>query len=139
MATLQVEFYGIPQLEYHLDQYTDPAALSKRMKKACYTVEKTAKSFAPVDTGALRRSIASRVYTEGGNVVGEIYSDLDYAIYVEYGTGIHAESGGGRETPWVYMDDKGEFHTTQGMYPQPFMRPALTQERAAVERILGNA
>lgn len=53
-------------------------------------VERTAESLAPVDTGRLRDSIRS----EGGRV----YTDVEYAGFVEYGTS---------DTP-----------------AQPFMRPA---------------
>lgn len=104
---VNVEVIG-DQFYVHLDQYCDPAELMKKMNKACLIVEREAKRKCPVDTGMLRRSISSRVYTDGGSVVGEVYSDLDYAIYVEYGTGLEAEGGNGRKTPWRYQDDEGE-------------------------------
>lgn len=43
---------------------------------------------------------------------------------MEFGTGIHAESGGGRQTPWSYQKD-GKWYTTVGQKPAPFLRPAM--------------
>lgn len=73
--------------------------------------------------GALKQSInyvvdmASKTVTVG--------TALMYAIYVELGTGIFAENGDGRQTPWVWRDQNGKYHFTRGMKPQPFIRPAV--------------
>lgn len=96
------------------------------VQKAVSYVEAEAKKNCPVDTGALRRSIASDVSTSGKTVTGTVYTNLDYAPYVEYGTGEFAEEGDGREGPWRYQDDERNWHTTYGQPPQPFLRPALT-------------
>lgn len=55
---------------------------------------------------------------------------------IEYGTGLFAEQGGRTDTPWTYKDDKGEWHTTSGQAPQPFMRPALDENREQIIRII---
>ena len=34
--------------------------------------------------------------------------------------------------PWSYQDDKGEWHTTSGMKPHPYMRPALEENRKKI-------
>ena len=104
--------------------------------KACALVERSAKEKAPKDTGALRRSITSKVTQENGELVGIVYTPLEYAPYVEHGTGKFAEDGGGRQTPWTYQDDKGDFHTTRGQKPRPFMRPALNENREEIVRML---
>ena len=62
-------------------------------------VEDTAKQLCPVDTGNLRDSISHIVYTNGN---AEIYTNVEYAPHVEYGT-------------WKQR-------------PQPFMEPAIRQE-----------
>ena len=95
-------------------------------------VERAAKQKAPKDTGALRRSIQSRVTADDGAVHGEVFTPLEYAPYVEYGTGLFAEKGGRKEVPWWYQDDKGEWHRTSGQKPQPYMRPALLENREKV-------
>lgn len=38
--------------------------------------------------------------------------------------------------PWNYQDDKGEWHSTSGMKPQPYMRPALNQSREDIMKKL---
>lgn len=105
------------------------------VEKACAQVERLAKQKAPKDTGALARSITYEVTETTGEIVGNIYTPLEYAPYVEYGTGLFAEEGG-RQSPWSYKDDQGDWHTTSGQTPQPFMRPALTESKEKIIEIL---
>lgn len=56
-----------------------------------------------------------------------IGSNLFYSVYVELGTGIFAEKGNGRKTPWVWKDFNGKWHFTRGMAPRPFLRPAVEE------------
>ena len=88
----------------------------------------------PVDTGTLRNSIAHEV-DEAENCV-EYGTNVEYGIYIEYGTGIYAENGDGRQTPWFYVDDRGEGHWTRGNKPQPFIRPAITEHTDEYKDIL---
>ena len=106
------------------------------MGKACAVVEAAAKQNAPKDTGALRRSITSKVEVEDKEVIGTIFTPLEYAPYIEYGTGLFAESGGRKDVPWNYQDDKGEWHSTSGIKPHPFMRPAIEDNRNKIIKIL---
>lgn len=106
------------------------------IEKACALVERSAKEKAPKDTGALRRSITSEVRQEGSEVYGVVFTPLEYAPYVEYGTGLFAESGGRKDVPWCYQDDKGEWHSTSGQKPQPFMRPALAENREEIIKLI---
>ena len=110
----------------------NPQKLEQALTNACLLVERAAKEKAPKGNGELRRSIASKV--ENGE--GFVYTPLEYAPYVEYGTGLFAEDGGRTDVPWHYQDDQGEWHTTSGMKPQPFMRPALDENREEIMRIL---
>lgn len=73
-----------------------------------------------VETGRLRSSIEYEV-EDDTMIVG---TNVEYAPYVEMGTGIYAEQGG-RKTPWVYKDGKGNWHFTRGSHPHPYLRPAL--------------
>ena len=72
-------------------------------------------------------------------MVGTVFTPLEYAPYVEYGTGLFAEKGGRKDVPWHYQDDKGEWHSTSGQKPQPFMRPALNENREEIMRIIKEA
>lgn len=85
-------------------------------------------------TGELANSIEIELLGK----VGYIYTELDYAKFVEYGTGIvgamesnrhpklpaswiHDASGHGMEG-WIYYNENdGRFHRTLGMKHRPFM------------------
>ena len=43
-----------------------------------------------------------------------------------------AEAGNGRKTPWAYQDDEDNWHYTHGQHPQPYMRPALNENREKI-------
>ena len=126
-----IKFEGIEEVLDSIDSLADLEGLQSALGKACAVVEASAKQKAPKDTGALARSITSKIE----DTEGIIFTPLEYAPYVEYGTGLFAEEGG-RNTPWVYKDDKGEWHRTSGQKPQPFMRPALEENREKIINIL---
>lgn len=129
----EIEIIGLEDIDEKLAKMLDPSKMAKYIGKACALVERSAKQKAPKDTGALRRSITSKV--EG--LEGIVFTPLEYAPLVEYGTGLFAEDGDGRkDVPWHYQDEKGEWHTTSGMKPQPYMRPALNENRTEIIRIL---
>lgn len=71
--------------------------LAKAMAEACAIVRNDAIKNAPHKTGELQRSIEFEVSEDGTE--GIIYSNLEYAPYVEVGTGIYATKGQGRDTP----------------------------------------
>lgn len=122
-----------------IEKLGDTTEVRQALGKACAVVERAAKEKAPKDTGELRRSITSKVEKNGNKLEGVIFTPLEYAPYVEYGTGLFAEKGGRKDVPWCYKDDKGEWHTTSGQHPQPFMRPALNENREKVLRTLKEA
>lgn len=129
---MNIEFEGAEKLIARLDKMSDEAALKKNLETAALLVERSAKQKAPKDTGALRRSITSRV--EG--LEGIIYTPLEYAPYIEYGTGLFAEGNGRKDVPWNYQDDKGNWHSTSGLKPHPYMRPSLDENRQKIVDIL---
>ncbi len=81
------------------------------MERACLLVENDAKRFSPVDTGRLRASLTHEIERSKNEVVGRVGTDVEYAVYVEYGT--------------------------SNMSAQPYLRPALEKNRAAIKRLLG--
>lgn len=134
---MAIEIKGIDKVLKRLEKLSNTKNIEKAMGKACAVVEAAAKQNAPKDTGALKQSISSKVDIEGKEVIGTIFTPLEYAPYVEYGTGLFAESGGRKDVPWNYQDDKGEWHSTSGQKPQPFMRPAIEDNRNKIIKILG--
>ena len=131
-----IEIEGLEGLEDIIKDMVDTDKIAAAMGKACALVEKEAKFNAPKDTGALRRSISSKVEVDGKEVIGTVFTPLEYSVYIEYGTGLFAESGGRKDVPWHYQDDKGEWHSTNGIHPCPFMRSALLDNRNRIKNIL---
>lgn len=130
-----IEFEGYDKVLYTLTSIYDLKGIKNGMGKGCALVERKAKQKAPKDTGALRRSITSEVKGENTEVKGSVFTPLEYAPYVEYGTGLFAEQSG-RSKPWRYEDEEGNWHTTQGQHPQPFMRPALNESREKIVELI---
>lgn len=58
----------------------------KVIKQAGASIEREAKSLAPVDTGRLRGSITSKNNSSGQYMSVEIGTDVEYAEHVEFGT-----------------------------------------------------
>lgn len=127
-----INFEGLENVLDSIEELADTSRLEEALGKACALVERSAKQNAPKGNGELRRSITSKVE----NNEGVIYTPLEYAPYVEYGTGLFAENGGRKDVPWSYQDDEGEWHSTSGQKPHPFMRPALDVNKEAIIRIL---
>lgn len=107
----------------------DSGKLQRAMAQACKTVQTHARKNAPHDTGNLIRSIDFEV-SDGGKT-GVVFSNCEYAPYVEYGTGIYATKGGGRKKPWAYEGSHG-WTTTKGNKAQPFLEPAVNQSRSDI-------
>jgi HK97 gp10 family phage protein len=134
---MSVKIEGLDGVLDAISDIADGDELKRALGQACALVEGEAKKNAPKGNGELRRSIESRVEDNGGELVGVVSTPLEYAPYVEFGTGLFAEEGNGRkDVPWHYQDEKGEWHTTKGQKPQPFLRPALHENRNNILRIL---
>ena len=107
------------------------------LEEAALLVEGQAKALAPVRTGELRDKIDHNIKTVDDMKIARIGSPLQYAIYVEYGTGEHATSGAGRKGGWVYKGPDGKFYFTRGMKAQPFLLPAFRRNKKNIENIIG--
>lgn len=129
-----IEFKGMEDVLERIENIGNAEAIKKAIGKACALVERSAKMKAPKGDGHLRRSITSKV--DSSKLEGVVFTPLEYAPYVEYGTGLFAEEGGRMDVPWNYQDEKGEWHSTSGMKPQPFMRPALNENIEEIKEIL---
>jgi HK97 gp10 family phage protein len=104
-----VEIIGLKEVEEKFRRMSEEARgerLAVCARAGALLIQNGAKKRCPVDTGTLRRSI----HTEDGKISSTraevvIGTDVDYAPYVEYGTG--------------------------RMRAQPYMRPALDEEAEA--------
>ncbi len=81
----------------------------------------------PVQTGELRNSIKVQ---KTAPLTVSVGTNKEYAIFVEYGTG----TAGDPEVPhtskesWRWQDEQGNWHTSHGQPPQPFLRPAVREQ-----------
>jgi hypothetical protein len=112
------------------------------MSDIVYGAGKPVKAFqeqhAPSNSGELSRSIAMNLVESSDTVaVLEVGPTVPYAVYIEYGTGVYAEGGRGRKSPWQYMTPAGNWITTIGIRPQPFVRPSI-QDPVVIEEMVEN-
>ena len=99
-----------------------------------------------IDTGALSASITGEVVNDHE---GRIYTNVEYAVYVEYGTGVIGDMSGHPERDrlgiqydlnghgwdgWTYKGRDGKFHHTYGMESRPFMYYTLRDLEKYVEQ-----
>lgn len=87
-----------------------------------------------VDTGALRNSITYKVVDEDNSHVCYVGTNMEYAPYIEFGTGKHV--AGGRKSKWKYKDKDGNWHQTEGMRPRPYLKPAVAENTGKYEQII---
>jgi HK97 gp10 family phage protein len=109
--------------KWYIDKYLTALGghVNDQLEVASVVVESQAKNNTPVDTGRLRDSIAHQVNkTEHTAIIG---TPVEYAPYVEFGTGRQAEDGKGNQN-------------IAGQKPQSFLRSALKEKEEAVRRIL---
>lgn len=113
------------------------AALARGLEKCGLVAEGYAKKLVnspgKFGTGALRNSITHTV-TNSGERAAYVGTNSEYGVYVECGTGIYYP--GGRQTPWVYQDAKGDWHLTHGQRAKPFIKPAVAEHGEQYKRII---
>ena len=66
------------------------AKVQKTVRKATFKAEKDIKEFTPVDTGNLRNSFQSEVKP----YIGDVFTNVEYAEPVAYGTNLPPSWGG---------------------------------------------
>jgi len=118
---LEIEILGLTELEEKLSNLEEKLsnALDEALNEIAEKISSDARNFAPVDTGALRKSIRIEkkgklrvsVVAGGGGVINpKTGREVDYAGYVEFGT--------------------------SRMSPQPYMQPALEKNKDEILRIV---
>lgn len=125
------DFYKtLDTLKENADKVAEQAVLTGAEK-----IRKQAVLLAPVDTGELRQSIKTMSQKDGKTVKGILYTNKEYAPYVEFGTGPTGEASDHsdvspniavsyKQKGWSYQDAEGNWHHTKGQPAQPFMYPA---------------
>lgn len=154
---MSIEIEGIDIVLNELARLANDEKTETALNKATLLVERSAKQKAP--KGELSQSITSKLE----DLTGVVYTPVFYAPYVEYGTGLFSEHpmGGRKEVPWVYVEGSGQAtgkktihteesakrayaylkekglqpHITSGQHPQPYMRPALNENKEKILRL----
>lgn len=112
-----------------MKQMADPnvvdGAVLVGLREGGRLVQAAAKNLCPVDSGQLRNSIAIADLPEQAGV--EIGSNVEYAAYVEYGTGQRGDPSVPHREDWA------------GMSPQPYLYPALDVNKENIANAVKNA
>jgi len=131
-----VSIIGYEELERKLDGIPNDInnALLEASEEVAALMRETATLLVPVDTGALKQSINTTILptTEGVDV--SLGTNLHYAPYVEFGTGVKGSSTGRAYGDHVApVDYSVEW---KGQNAQPFLRPALYDNESNIQTIV---
>lgn len=152
------------KLKVQLDAIATQLGSWDGLKNAAQFVQSAARLKCPVLDGALRSSIYIDYYNEHGAATAEIYTTMQYAPYVEFGTGPKGAANHAGISPevtptyrmdawWIHEDDlppsakatynwfvidtpNGRFYRSSGQAAQPFLYPALKDNEDVVMDIL---
>ena len=95
-------------------------------------VEAQTKQNTKVDTGKTKNSWEHVVNADKMEV--QIGSRYKNALWEEFGTGIYALNGDGRQTKWVYRTEDGKFHATVGKKPRRALYNAYNSKKNLIIR-----
>ncbi|WP_346879305.1 HK97-gp10 family putative phage morphogenesis protein [Clostridium sp. UBA7791] len=117
--------------------------LETSIAKQTKLVQGEAKDLCPVDSGDLQQRIYTDVKSQQSKVIGKVFTNVEYAAYVEFGTGKKGEESGGDKYPGPlsYKEDKWLVNIPdvgprwiEGQPAQPFMYPALKNNEELVKK-----
>lgn len=140
------------------------------LRKAAFAVQDQAKALAHggrYSTGHLANSIGITITQEPNQRIAHIGTNLEYAIYVEFGTGPKGQANHEGISPdahpiyhqgpwwihesqvdpdaaeayhWFYIEtDEGKFYRVTGQPARPFLYPAIHNQEEKIGRILEQA
>lgn len=123
---------GLDSLLKKLDSLGKNSAkvVAQAVGEATKKVQGDAKDLAPVDLGGLRDSIQGTVQEKDGEIIGIVSTNLEYAAYVEFGTGqrgMESDIESKSEMDISYKED------WSGMVAQPYMYPAMKQNEEYIK------
>lgn len=134
---MSIRVTGIKEAVSALEDYkkTKTEELEDAVDEATINVERGAKKKAPVDTGRLRSSI----HRTANGLSGVVFTNVEYAPYMEFGTGSEVDIPSGLEE--YAKQFKGEGKRQVNIPASPFLFPAWEDERPEfikrIKKILG--
>mgnify|MGYP000981238993 FL=1 len=127
----KVKVVAIKNLDKCIEKFEKAGDIDLKpiISKLTRIVQRDAKILAPVDTGTLMNHIFAKTLSGetaskaglGSNAIGVVYTNIEYAIYQEYG--------------WSRDLKDGRHIIYSG---KPFMRPALQKNEQLIERSVEN-
>lgn len=111
------------------------AAEERALERCGEQAESYAQDLCPEKTSTLKNSISHTVWAEEDSVY--VGTNSEYGPYIELGTGKYYP--GGRQDPWRYQDDEGNWHTTSGQPARPFLKPAVADHKGTYRNIIKDA
>lgn len=114
----------------YLDKIKNKINVKEAMNKSTAIVLSSAKKNVPVDTGNLRNSIKTEIKSSKNEIKGIIYTEKEYAPYVEFGTGERGIDSNKNEKINVAYS-----LGWKGQAAQPFMYPALKRNEKKIKSI----
>lgn len=115
-------------------------SISKQTK----LIQGEAKDLCPVDTGDLRKSIFTDVNVSSSKVTGKVFTNNEYAGYVEFGTGSVGETTpvadkypgelAYKQDKWLANIPDVGLRYVAGQPAQPYMYPAIKNNEDKVLR-----
>lgn len=128
---MAVKVVAIKNLDRCIEKFEKAGDIDLKpiISKLTRIVQRDAKILAPVDTGTLMNHIFAKTLSGetaskaglGSNAIGVVYTNIEYAIYQEYG--------------WSRDLKDGRHIIYSG---KPFMRPALQKNEQLIERSVEN-
>ncbi len=83
-------------------------------------------------------SSLKKVRKEGETLISGVSSELEYAKYVHFGTGVKAGKGSSK-TRWIFKDEDGIFRVGVSQEPKPYLTNALQTTKKVFMSILKRA
>ena len=127
---------GLDKIIAKMEHLSGEKLVGKGLEKTADLVQGEAKLLAPVGSpkyggGDLRDSI--KVSDVKDRQI-EVFTNCDHALFNEFGTGTKGDPAVPHTSKekWVYKGTDGSFHTSYGMAPRPFMRPAAEKGRTLI-------
>lgn len=138
--------YQVGKITAKLNKITNQQNINRALAAGADVLYKEAAKNIPINDGDLLRGL--KITDPKDNSI-EVYNDAYHAPFIEFGTGIYASGGMGRQTPWVWYDISGEytkdgnpgFITTRGYNPDEdrprgghfMLRASQTAEQDAIK------
>lgn len=158
------EVKGYKELAVTLDKISTQVSDTKFVNDAGIFVRDQAVLLAPKDSGHLQQNIKYESESTDDGIIGRVYTDVEYATFVELGTGKRGAMNHSGISPnvhptytmspwwihesqidpsvaeryhWFYIDTPdGRFYQCNGQPANPFMYPALHENEELVMDIL---